>query len=430
MRTPTGARIAGTMGCRVALGAALLAVGGCSTIRATVRSYETGPNGISRSQLELREALAHSDFRAALGFSESDALLAAMNTGVSAYYAAQYQRSAAVLDSAALIADDRITQSLSKNALSLVTSDLALPYQPRRTERLFIPYYAMLSYAKLEQWEDAAVEARRLSALLAQYAEDRSADESNAHGVMHLLASTIFERAGSRNESRVSMRLARAAAPQLVDSATPPPAQGDGEVIVIVERGFAAHRTTESVNIFFGDSARRHHGGRREHTVEGDDDDNDGYWLAIAFPALRRSSRRHGEIVASIDSVQILDVRASAIVDDALAADERRERTTVAARAATRAAAKYVVAKAVKDKKGETAGRIVNYGVSLLERADVRSWHVLPQDITVLRLRTTCGTHTLRISIDDDLVDLGTVNVRQGTPVVATARQWGDYHKR
>ena len=69
----------------------------------------------------------------------------ALTTGAAAYYAGQFARSAAVLDTAALLADDRITASLSKDGLAAVTNDMARPYQPRRTERLFIPYYAMLS---------------------------------------------------------------------------------------------------------------------------------------------------------------------------------------------------------------------------------------------------------------------------------------------
>ena len=94
-------------------------------------------------------------------------------------------------------ADDRITTSVSANALSLITNDLARPYQPRRTERLFIPYYGMLAYARLEQWEDAAVEARRLSALLAQYGVDRTDTERATHATLHYLAGVVFERAGA-----------------------------------------------------------------------------------------------------------------------------------------------------------------------------------------------------------------------------------------
>jgi hypothetical protein len=43
-------------------------------------------------------------------------------------------------------------------------------------------------------------------------------------------------------------------------------------------------------------------------------------------------------------------------------------------RALARAVAKYAAA---KDRKGEVAGELANLGTVLLERADVRSWHLL-----------------------------------------------------
>src|SRR6476661_5478272 len=162
MRAPTSARIVR----HLALCCGMLLFGGCATLRTTLNGYATGANGIARPQQRLRDALARGDFKAALAWPEDDALLRQLDVGIASY-------SAAVLDSAALLADDRITASLSKDALAMVTSDLARPYQPRRTERLFIPYYAMLAYVRLGKREDAAVEARRLSSLLAQYSDDR-----------------------------------------------------------------------------------------------------------------------------------------------------------------------------------------------------------------------------------------------------------------
>src|SRR5690606_8695250 len=104
-----------------------------------------------------------------------DDVLHALYEGVLAYYAGDYARSAAVLDAAAHAADDRITRSISRSAMSLVSNDLVLPYEPGRTERLLLPYYAALARIRLGDHEGAAVEARRLSALLQQYRDDGAA---------------------------------------------------------------------------------------------------------------------------------------------------------------------------------------------------------------------------------------------------------------
>ncbi len=434
----------------MALVAALWGASACSTLKATIGSYEVGRDGISRPQQRLREALSHADFAVALGWSEDDALLHALNMGVSSYYASQFARSAAVLDSAALLADDRITASISKDALSMITNDLARPYQPRRTERLFISYYGMLSYARLDRWEDAAVEARRLSALLAEYATDRNDSEQSTHGALHYLAGAVFERAGEKQEAQVAYRLARSLMPA-ADSVLFDRASNDGEVLVVVERGFVAHRATESINVFLDDDDRDSlRSGDRDHTrsvaeriaiaaSDGSrdrrrgrkhgrdrDDDDDGYWLSVAFPSMRRAPYHSVQLDAFVDGVSAASSRVATLVDDAIVADERRERTGIIARAVVRAAAKYAVTKAVKDKKGEVAGTIANIGASLLERADVRSWHLLPQEITLMRMHAPTGPRRIELALNADAsrVDLGPVNVRAGQIAIAAVRIW------
>ena len=416
---------------------ALLGLSACATLRATVGAYETGPNGIARPQQRLREALVRADFSTALGWREDDALLRALNVGVSSYYASQFARSAAVLDSAALLADDRITVSVSKSALSMVTNDMARAYQPRRTERLFIPYYGMLAFSRLEQWEEAAVEARRLTALLEQYAADRTDSERSTHATLHYLAGVVFERAGERNEAAVAYRNASALLPAPSDSVLGGRTKGDGEVLVVVERGFVAHRATESINVFFHDTERdsvhgggpwHHHDHEYVRHDDHDDDDDDGYWLSVALPSVRRSHRSAGEPTVFVDGAGAMTSRVSTLLDDAVTADEQRERVSILARATARAAAKYVITKAVKDKKGEVAGSIANIGASLMERADIRSWHLLPQEISLLRVRLPAGQHNLQVAIgaESARVDVGAVSVRAGLTTIAAVRLWSE----
>lgn len=439
--------------------AALLVLSGCSLLRNTIGAYETGPNGIAKPQQELREALVRSDFAVALGWHEDDALLRALGMGTSSYYASQFARSVAVLDSAALLADDRITNSVSANAVALISNDLARPYQARRTERLFIPYYAMLAYARLEQWEDAAVEARRLSGLLAQYAGDRTDAERATHATLHYLSGVVFERAGEKTDAQVAYRLARALLPEQVDSARTRPAKSEGEILVVLERGFVAHRATETISIFLGDDEdeyrRRHRDGdsrdlaklaarmasvgsadttklkatpdgthRRRH--DDDDADDDDYYLRVAFPSVRRTPRLRGDARLVVDGETANVIAISSLLDDAVSADEGRERAGTIARATARAAAKLAVTKAVKDKKGEVAGTLANIGASLLERADVRSWHLLPQTVTLLRVRLPAGQHRLQLDVGEGLsrIDMGDVMVRAGELTLASTRAW------
>jgi hypothetical protein len=470
MRAATGAGHRGVHVAWALLCAALVTATGCATLRATVAGYATGPDGISWSQQRLRQALVDADFAKALAWHEDDALLQALTTGATAYYAKQFSRSAAVLDTAALLADDRITASLSRDGLAAVTNDMARPYQPRRTERLFIPYYAMLSYVQLGAWEDASVEARRLVGLLDQFGEDRDAGERAMHGAMEHLAGAVFERAGERDAAQVAYRAAHALLAPLPETVSRGTIADEGELLLVVERGFVAHRTTETIELELGDDDRDSLRGDDEHrrrtaariaanatetgTRQGNasatavtsrlsvptfvpsrrrhhDNEDDDYHLTVAFPSLRRSARQWGgEVRLAVDGTPVDGVTASAVIDDASEVDARRERVALATRAVARAAMKYVVTKAIKDKKGEAAGQIANFGASLLERADVRSWHVLPQAITLTRVRVPAGTRAVRLDVGDGsgvrTFDVGMATVRAGALTIVPLRLWRD----
>ena len=469
----------------------LLVLGGagCATLRTTLRGYDVGPNGISRPQHRLREALAAGDFVRALAWKEEDELLERLIRATSAYYAGQFLRAGALLDTAASVSDDRITARVSRDALALVTNDNARPYRPRRTERLFIPYYGMLAYSRAGSWSDAAVEARRLVALLAQHDGDRNERERPLHATLEHLSGAVLERAGYPDEAQVAYR----AASRMLDQAPERferPAADEGELLVVLERGYVAHRVTEKIDLYIGDDDERRHGrgARRGSADEPDgtapsssdgassssstgasspagdprrttnassvlapvgapapdsarpprrrkhDRDDDDYWISIAFPVLRHSTRAWGATVRLVvdSGATAATVRLTSVVDEAASVDEGRDRLAMLARATARAGAKYALAKAAKDRKGELAGTLANYGASLLERADVRSWHLLPQEIQLLRVHAPAGTRRVRLEVSDRgatrTIELGYVAVRAGTTTIHTVRLWRDGH--
>ncbi|MBA3671511.1 MAG: hypothetical protein H0W68_05750, partial [Gemmatimonadaceae bacterium] len=217
-------------------------------------------------------------------------------------------------------------------------------------------------------------------------------------------------------------------------------APGTGVVTVVIERGFVAHRVTESVDVFVGrddvddslatDHEERRRDRRRDHHHDRPHGDKHEYWLSVAFPVLRSSARHAfaGDVSVDGDSLAREQMRATVSIDDASRVDERRERVAMMARAVARGAAKYAVAKSVKDRKGETAGKIANVAVTLLERADVRSWHLLPRQLELRRLTLPVGAHDLRLVITDvdgeRTVATTHVVVTAGAPSLVTVRLW------
>jgi tetratricopeptide (TPR) repeat protein len=270
----------------VAIGSLLLTAGCQSVVRSV--GLDTGAKGASHD--EVRTLLATGEYEVALerigpegDAAPTDIALWLLYQGTVAYHAGRYAESAEALDLAHYVSEARYTRRLGTGLLSLITNDRILPYVPDRTERLLIHYYAALDYLRLDQPLEAAVEARRLSFMLARYAADpplRDHPDLAAH--MRLVAGLIFRAAGERNDADVAFRLAYAAAaapgggvlaPAVAVwtasglNATPDteldallPARalmraGDarpdstGEVVVLIERGFIAPRIQEDVEL-------------------------------------------------------------------------------------------------------------------------------------------------------------------------------------
>lgn len=105
-------------------------------------------------------------------------------------------------------------------------------------------------------------------------------------------------------------------------------------------------------------------------------------------------------------------------------------------KAVARTALKYELARGLEkelDKENELLGDIAfltaNAAAALFERADTRSWHLLPDEVAVVRLRLPAGAHPIKLRVETGrsgtrLIDLGEVTVRDGSVHVLSARVW------
>lgn len=239
---------------RVAVLAAALPLSGCA---AMIGGYDLAPNGLPKSEDALRRALA---FEAEKCYAEviegkrplpDDDLLRLLYAGTAGYYAGTWDESAHLLDLASYLAEDRVTLRVSQQALSMITSDRALDYTPGRTERLMIPWVAAMTYLEAGDYDGAAVEARRIEALLDRMDEgvppDSLPDQSR---FLHYFAGTVFEAARDWSAADVAYRRAGPLAEELgtgLDEDGRPVADSLGDVVVLVERGFVPHRVEQSV---------------------------------------------------------------------------------------------------------------------------------------------------------------------------------------
>jgi hypothetical protein len=228
-----------------------LALAGCAGL---ARAYDVAPNGLSRSDDALRRMLVFGRPDSAFlhlaperSHAPGDALLRDLYQGIVAHYAGEYAASNQHLHRAAELADERMTKSVSREAISFFTNDRVLPYEPGRTERLLIPYFGALNFLRLGDLAGATVEARRLAFELQHYDDAGSDADRPLRAALRELTGAIFEAAGERNDAAVAFRNAAA-----LGRTVAPGVAGDtaiGLVVLVVEHGFVAHRVEASLNV-------------------------------------------------------------------------------------------------------------------------------------------------------------------------------------
>jgi tetratricopeptide (TPR) repeat protein len=482
---------------------------GCTLIRSTIRSYDVRENGQQTNDYLLRRSLADGRADSALArlgkkgeYRPDDKLLQQLYVGVAAYYAGEYRRSAQALERAHDMAEDRYTKSISKGSLSLMTNDLALPYMPGDNERLLIHYYGMLAYLKLGEMEDAVVEARRLSYQLERFDEKRSPMDASTRATLRYIAGSVFDAAGDQNDAGVAYRNAVLLAGdstfrtvRLGGRADRVPgistvaftsngwgfesaAQAYGEVVLIVEYGFVAHRVDqhllvavneEDVALFASrDDEKIHRHARRVSDnlmmrmscsnigsleYEHRDRDHDGradftpadVWLKLAWPVYHRPPVLDGRPWVTLGDGSAAPMSLQADVSDAIVSDYNRQAALLLTRAVARAAVKQAMAEAAekvaegkkgkKKEQGWFAREAFELTGRLFERADTRSWQLLPSQVGVIRLEVPAGRQSLKLTLPGYIgragrtVDLGEVMIHPGSVNFLTTRVWGDIRR-
>ena len=123
-------------------------------------------------------------------------------------------------------------------------------------------------------------------------------------------------------------------------------------------------------------------------------------------------------------------------VSDAVTDEFEDKLGGILVKAVARTALKYELARGLEkelDKKNEILGEIAfltaNAAAAMFERADTRSWHLLPDEVSVVRLRLPIGVHPLLLQVETGrvgtrLIDLGEVEVGDGSVHVLSARVW------
>ncbi len=369
--------------------------------------------------------------------------------GLVAHYANHFQESNAAFDQAGDIAEDRYTKSVSKEAISLVTSDQMRPYPGTRYERLLSHYYRTINYVYLNQLDGALVECRRATALINYFkGEDEKYDFFGAAFLAHLSA-VLFEATGEWNDAYISykqaaeyyqnasektgvempedighslVRLARKLG--FVDEMeryeeqygefSPRPAN-TGELILFYESGYVPPKGEETLMfpILKKDDVDDEKFvptliGRQGMVYE---DIELEYLLRVAIPTIDSYRPLLSGIEVAVGEVKTNGVLVEDVENIAIETFNS-QRPIILLRTLLRAVGKYLLYRKA-NKENEALGLLVNLAGVVTEQADTRSWQTLPNQIFMVRMPLPAGTHTLNLSF---LGENGRIRGRDSVP--------------
>ena len=404
------------------------------------------------SMEEVQIAFEQGDFDAALAELDADGkgeakLPYLFERGLITHYGDQFNESNRTFEVAEITSDDLYTKSISREAVSLVTSDNLRSYAGSQYERLLVHYYRAFNYVYLNMPDDALVECRKASRLLQFYADSDENYEFVGAAFIAYLSAILYEWAGDWNDAFIAYRWAERAYKQYEEAlgfpfpqdvgeslvrlarqlgfqeeferyaatyGEPPKNIPDsGELILLYETGFAPFKIEENIvfpilkvdPIVQEDADRdekrvREYGrtlisrrNRRYKEIEIE------YLLRVAIPAYRSNRPRIVGIDADtgyggVSGVLVEDIEAAALKTF------ESELPTIMLRTVVRGVLKYLSFRRA-NQEGETLGRLVNLLNVATESADTRSWQTLPNQIFLVRTRLPAGKHNVRLSFSD-----------------------------
>jgi hypothetical protein len=434
-----------------------------------------GPDGTNARVYAVRSAFLRGDAPAALArvsgkdAGGGDQLLRLLERGQVALHAGDARTAARALDDAYWVAEGRVTKSLSNGAAALLTSDRALPYVPGPTEMAMLHYYGARAWLLQGNVREATVDARRLSALLARTHGTDDALPDALAAALHDVAAAIYAAAGDQADAEVAARWAARARGD-TGAATRAAVDDDcvrcGTVVLLAERGLVSQRGSRALGVAIADGDLRGLASLRDDAagvasvIAAIDRASQPQWcgwnrraicgyerrtldgpltiINIAWPELRAPRRNPATLQLALGEHAVALPR-GASVSEGVAADFGRGASGRAARAVARTAARLALADAggkafaqarKKDEKHKDAWRVAGVAAilasgasSLAERADTRSWALLPEELVVHRLRVPAGDYVVRRGGPEGAL-LETLRVRAGGTAVVALREW------
>lgn len=352
--------------------------------------------------------------------SPRDQLLKYLEAGMIAHSAGLYEDSSRELIRAAALIEDYDAIRVGEQTASLITNDWLLSYKGEYSERLWVHTIQMMNFLLLGDAESAAVEARQA---LQQY--DLHPEPLEHDWFTRTLIALSFEAAGKYDSAHIeykklfdipeytlgwaqaainnAKRLGRSEDVKALESAYSQSGEriilnavkqnGNlGELILFVQNGIIQEKYSSSILV-----------------------SND---LRASFPAYEDYPIDRVQVSVRAENALLgIDTTTTTMVDVARQSLEARA-ASLTTKQIARIAAKHKIGELASE-EDELLGAFITAILFITEEADTRSWQTLPQQMTLVRIPLSEGTHSnIVVTVDDGLRDhvlkIPTVTIREG----------------
>lgn len=137
---------------------------------------------------------------------EKNRLLYMLDKGVVLQMMGNYEESNKIFEEAYIFVDD-FQRNVGREALALVSSDMARDYGGEDFEKIFIHYYKAMNFIMMNQYDEAMIEARRINIKLNEINDKYKSDSKYKRDAFaHVLMGLLYEAAGDENNAFIAYR--------------------------------------------------------------------------------------------------------------------------------------------------------------------------------------------------------------------------------
>jgi hypothetical protein len=280
--------------------------------------------------------------------------------------------------------------SVTEQAASVSVNDTMKAYEGLPSEQMMVYAFEALNYLQSGDVDGAAVEARQFDVKQGLIAKKHPEAKYLSGAFVRYLNSMVYESVGERDSARIEMQKAvdgykaqGSAVPSALTADLARVTAGNpsvSEVVFILHNGLGASVDENNIRVtnpFYSPGQNK-----------------DLLMLSLAVPKFVKRSLPVSHVVLSASAVSAK----SEMVEDVNGIAEKSfndRMPTIIARGIARMVAKNVAAKAAKDKVGNNPlfNIVADVATNMSERADTRSWSLLPGNIQMARLPLPAGKY-------------------------------------